>query len=577
MEFRVFGYKITKGDTAKVSKGVEKITTPLPDGSTEYEVARALDTNSYAFDFEIEIKKEAELIDQYRTTAKLPDVDSAIDDIVNEAIVVELENPAVELTFSDECKFSDGIKTKVIDEFIELLNMMEFDINGPQMFRQWYIDGKHYYHKVIDNNNKKEGIKELNWLDPARVKKIRENITEVDIAGNVRIIGYKEFYIFDPNNKRAKKTSGVIPTKKKVLKLEPDSVSYANSGLIDLESGRALSYLHKAVKPANQLSLLEDSMVVYRLSRAPERRIFYIDVGNLPKARAEAYMTSIINKYKNKLAYNTETGTVKASKHHLSMLEDIWLPRKEGGKGTEVSTLEGGQNLGDIEDVVYFQKKLYKALNLPTTRMDSESTFVLGNSGEISRDEIKFTKFIYKLRGRFNGFFLDLLKTQLILKNKITEAEWEKEKSNFEFIYNVDSHFAEIKQGEIMANRLEGLAAVDDYVGRYYSIAWVRRTILHLTEDDIKDIDKEIEEEQAAGESGESPDPAFGGMAVAAVPPGEEELPPGEEEGTAPPAEGTPAPAKKPANGDGEEGTAPAKKAPVKKPAKKKPAGDDEK
>jgi hypothetical protein len=579
MEFRVFGYKITKGDTAKVSKGVEKVTTPLPDGSAEYEVARAMDANSYAFDFEVEIKKEAELIDTYRSSARLPDVDSAIDDIINEAIVVELENPAVELAFGEDCKFSAGIKTKIGEEFTSLLAMMEFDINGPQMFRQWYIDGKHYYHKVIDSNKKSEGIQELNWLDPARIKKVRENITEVDNAGNLRITGYNEFYIFDPNSKRTKKSSGVIPARKNVLRLEPDAVSYANSGLIDLETGRALSYLHKAVKPANQLSLLEDSMVVYRLSRAPERRIFYIDVGNLPKARAEQYMQSIINKYKNKLAYDVQTGTVKANKHHLSMLEDIWLPRKEGGKGTEVSSLEGGTNLGEIEDVVYFQKKLYKSLNLPTTRLDSESSFVLGNSGEISRDEIKFSKFIFKMRGRFNMFFLDLLKTQLILKNKITEAEWEKEKANFEFIYNVDSHFAEIKQGEVMANRLEQLGAVDPYVGRYFSITWVRREILHQTEDDIKSIDKEMEEEKAKADAGETEDPAFGGMEVATQP---EELPPEEVEGGAPPAAepaeaGTPKPAPKPKAGKDADEPATTKKPAKKKPAaKKKPVGKDQ-
>ena len=511
MAFRLFGYTFTKDDTTKQPKGVEKITTPLPDGSAEFDVVSAIDTNSYSFDFEIEISKEAELIRTYRDTAQLSEVDSAINDIVNEAIVVEYENPAIVMTFTDDCGFKEGIQKKILDEFENILSIMDFDINGPQMFRQWLIDGKHYYHKVIDTNKTKEGIQELNWLDPCRIKKVRENIVEVRNGVEV-ITGHKEFFVYDPNPKNRRQTAGTTATKKQVVKLEADSVSYANSGLIDLETGRALSHLHKAIKPANQLSLLEDSMVIARLVRAPERRVFYIDTGNLPKSKAEQYMQSIIQKYKNKLAYDVETGTVKANRHHLSMLEDIWLPRKEGGKGTEVDTLEGQRDLGDIEDILYFRRKLYKALNLPVSRLEAEQTFVLGRAGEVTRDEIKFTKFIHKLRGRFNQFFLDLLKTQLLLKNIITEADWGNEKTNFEFIYNVDSHFAEMKKTEVMEGRLNGLSQVDDYVGRYFSIDWVRKNILYMTDEEIKDIDKEIEDEQAEGESGRSPDPAFGGM-----------------------------------------------------------------
>jgi hypothetical protein len=524
MAFNLFGYRFTKDDTTKSAKGVEKIAQQLPDGAAQFDVVQEAGHHTYSYDFEVEIKKESDLINTYRAIMKIADVDSAVDDIVNEAIVVEHENPVIELTFTDDTKFSENIQTKIIDEYKLLLNMMDFDINGPQMFRQWFIDGKHYYHKVVDKNKLKDGIMELNWLDPCKVKKIRENIVEVDnITGTEKITGYKEFFVYDPNSDSQKKTTGGYASKKTVLKLEPDSVAYTNSGLIDMETGRSLSHLHKAVKPANQLSLMRDSMVVYRLSRAPERRIFYIDVGNLPKARAEEYMKSIINKYKNKLAYNVEDGTVKANKNHLSMLEDIWLPRKEGGKGTEVSTLDGAQNLGDIEDVVYFQKQLYEALNLPPARMDNESVFNIGNSNEISRDEIKFTKFIHKLRGRFNKFFLDLLKTQLLLKNKITEAEWEREKTNFEFVYNVDSHFAEVKKNEVIAMRLESLANVDAYVGRYFSIEWVRKNVLNMTDEEIKEIDKQIAEEQKKGESGESPDTAFGGMDVVAGGMGAEE------------------------------------------------------
>lgn len=550
MAFSIFGYKFTKADTTQQPKGVEKITTPLPDGAAEFDVVGSIGANSYSFDFEIEIGKEAELIAQYRQTAQLSETDSAINDIVNEAIVVEYENPAIELTFTDDTKLSKSIQKKILEEFDEILNIMDFDVNGPQMFRQWFIDGKHYYHKVVDKNKLSEGIQELNWLDPCRIKKIRENIVTVG-KDNIEVItGYNEFFVYDPNPKM-RKTAGTVPSRKEVVKLESDSVSYANSGLIDLETGRALSHLHKAVKPANQLSLLEDSMVIARLVRAPERRIFYIDTGNLPKSKAEQYMTSIISKYKNKLAYDVKTGTVKANKHHLSMLEDIWLPRKEGGKGTEVDTLSGQRDLGDIEDIIYFRRKLYNALNLPVSRMDSEQVFTLGNSGEISRDEIKFTKFIHKLRGRFNQFFLDLLKTQLILKKKITETDWDNEKMNLEFLYNVDSHFAEMKKTEIMEGRLAGLQSVDDYVGRYFSIKWVRKEILHMTDEEIEEIDKDIAEELAKGETEETPDTAFGGMLAQAE---EEEF--AEEEPGGAPAGGSPAP--KPAPKPAE------KKAPVK-------------
>lgn len=560
MAFSIFGYKFTKADTTKQPKGVEKITTPLPDGSAEFDVISSIDANSYAFDWEIEISKEAELIDTYRKTAALSETDSAINDIVNEAIVVEYENPAIELTFTDNCKFSDAIQKKVLEEFEEIMMIMDFDVNGPQMFRQWFIDGKHYYHKVVDTNNLTDGIQELNWLDPCRIKKVRENITEIG-KGNIEVIvGHQDFFVYDPTPKAGRKSAGQVPTKKQVIKLEADAVSYANSGLIDLETGRALSHLHKAIKPANQLSLLEDSMVIARLVRAPERRVFYIDTGNLPKTKAEQYMTSIISKYKNKLAYDVESGTVKANKHHLSMLEDIWLPRKEGGKGTEVDTIDGQRDLGDIEDITYFRRKLYNALNLPVSRMDSEQVFTLGASGEISRDEIKFTKFIHKLRGRFNALFLDLLKTQLLLKKKITEQDWDNEKTNLEFIYNVDSHFAEMKKTEIMENRLNGLQSVDDYVGRYFSINWVRKEILHMTDEEIEEIDEEIEEEQAKAEAGETPDPGFGGMmAIAGQEAGFEE----EEEGAPPGGGEEPAPKAEPKK-------EPEKKEPEDKPKEKK-------
>ena len=373
------------------------------------------------------------------------------------------------------------------EEFNHVINMLNMNWYGHDIFRRWYVDGRLYYHKIIDEKNPKNGLLELRPIDPTKIRKVRELKKDKDPKTGAEIItGATEYFIFQNDS---------LGTKAQGLKIAKDAITYVTSGLLDPSRKRILSHLHKALKPVNQLRMMEDSLVIYRLARAPERRIFYIDVGNLPKGKAEEYLRNIMAKYRNKMVYDAETGDMKDDKKHMSMLEDFWLPRREGGRGTEISTLPGGENLGQIDDIEYFRKKLYKSLNVPSGRLEQENQFSLGRSTEISRDELKFQKFINRLRKKFSALFIDILKTQLILKGILTEEEWESIRSDISIDFLKDNHFSELKDAELVRERLATLREVDEYAGRYYSVEWIRKNILMQTDEEIEDIIAQIEGE----------------------------------------------------------------------------------
>ena len=491
---KFFGLEIKKEEPVG---SLDSIAPPAPDGAVD---VLDVGANSYYFDFDVTLKNDKDLIQTYREIARISDVDDALDDIINECIVVEDQEQIVEIML-DNTKFSDGIKKKIVDEFEYLLGLLNFHDCGDQIFRQWYIDGRHYYHKVIDTKKQKEGIQALHWLDPTKTKKVREldKKTVTSDGKSVEVNHLKsEYFLYDPTLTISNDGISNMPFNASqaynIMKLNLDSVAYTTSGQIDLDSGKVLGYIHKAIKPANQLSLMEDSMVVYRLTRAPERRIFYIDIGNLGASRAEQYVVGLMNKYKNKLVYDVKTGSVEASKAHLSMMEDIWLPRKEGGRGTEVDTLPAGANLGDIDDILYFKRRLTKAMRIPVSRTDSEQSLSsIGVSGEVNRDELKFTKYVDKVRRRFNTFFYDLLKTQLVLKGVMSADEWDNAKSRIGFLYNRDSYIAELQKSEMWRQRFDLLTTAIEFTGEnnYLSQEWNRDNILKLSEADRIKIKKD--------------------------------------------------------------------------------------
>jgi len=434
------------------------------------------------------VKTEKDLILKYRDIAQQPECDAAVEDIVNESIVSDEDSAPVSLIL-DDLDQPDKIKKMITDEFETVVELLNFNWNGHDIFRKWYVDGRIYYHKIIDQQNPKRGILELRNIDPTRIRKVRETKEERDPKTGVKLIkGVNEYYVFQ-NDVMSKSQQG--------LKIAKDSITYVTSGVTDASRKKGLSYLHKAIKPVNQLRMMEDSLVIYRLARAPERRIFYIDVGNLPKGKAEEYMKNIMSKYRNKMVYDANTGEMKDDRKHMSMLEDFWLPRREGGRGTEITSLPGGENLGQIDDIVYFQKKLYKSLNVPVSRLEEQQQFSLGRSTEITRDELKFQKFIDRLRKKFSMLFIDILKTQLILKGIITEEEWLEMKQDIAVDFLQDTHFAELKEAELMASRLGILQDVDQFVGKYFSREWVRKNILQQDDEEIKEIDKQMQEEEA--------------------------------------------------------------------------------
>ena len=507
---KLFGFSIE--DTEPLSPGA---VSPVPpnneDGSDHYMSSGFF--GSYV-DIEGVYRTEFDLIKRYREMSLHPEADSAIEDIVNEAIVSDSNDSPVEIELSN-LNASDGIKTKIRKEFKYILDLLDFDKKAHEIYRNWYIDGRIYYHKIIDLKNPQEGIQELRYIDAMKMRYVRQQkkkkndgSTVVRLQSN-NPMDYdfpeiEEYFIYNP--KSSYPTGNPMQTgASQGIKIARDAITYCTSGLVDRNKGSTLSYLHKAIKSLNQLRMIEDSLVIYRLSRAPERRIFYIDVGNLPKQKAEQYLRDVMMRYRNKLVYDANTGEIRDDKKYMAMLEDFWLPRREGGRGTEISTLPGGQNLGEITDIEYFKKKLYRSLNVPPSRMDGEGGFNLGRSSEILRDELKFTKFVARLRKRFSNMFNDMLKTQLILKNIITPEDWDSMSEHIQYDFLYDNHFSELKEAELLNERLTLAQTAEPYIGKYYSQDYVRRKILRQTDVEILEQDALIKKEI---KDGVIPDPA---------------------------------------------------------------------
>ena len=434
------------------------------------------------------------MVVKYRMMAMHPEVDSAIEDIIQEAIVTDQNDSPVQINL-ENLEVSESVKGMIRTEFEYIKNLIGFDTKAHEMFRRWYIDGRMYYHKVIDLKKPQEGILELRYVDPQKIKKVRQINKIPKTADQFQQLDFgkvDEYFIYNPKGlKNTSANSGI--------KIAKDAITYVTSGILDTNKNIVLSYLHKAIKVLNQLQMIEDSLVIYRISRAPERRIFYIDVGNLPKIKAEQYLREVMGRYRNKLVYDANTGEIRDDRKYMSMLEDFWLPRREGGRGTEITTLPGGQNLGELSDIQYFQTKLYKALNVPAGRLDSQQSFNIGRSSEIMRDELKFTKFVGKLRKKFSEMFQDILKTQLILKGVITPEDWEDMKEHIQYDYLYDNHFTELKNIEMLNEKLGVIAALEPYMGRYFSTEYVRGEILGQTETQMKELDAQMADDIAQG------------------------------------------------------------------------------
>ncbi len=511
---RLFGFSIEDKDLQSPST-VSPVPQNNEDGVDHYLTSGFF--GSYV-DIEGVYRTEFDMIKRYREMALHPEVDSAIEDIVNEAIVSDTNDSPVKIELSN-LNASDGIKERIREEFKYILELLDFDKKSHEIYRNWYIDGRLYYHKVIDIKNPQEGIQELRYIDAMKMRYVRQQKKKKNDGSNYvksninNPMDYdfpeiEEYFIFNPKASYPVGAMGGQPTSSPSqnggIKIAKDSITYCTSGLVDRNKGTVLSYLHKAIKSLNQLRMIEDSLVIYRLSRAPERRIFYIDVGNLPKVKAEQYLRDVMMRYRNKLVYDASTGEIRDDKKFMSMLEDFWLPRREGGRGTEITTLPGGQNLGEITDIKYFQEKLYRSLNVPPTRIGGEGGFNLGRSSEILRDELKFTKFVGRLRKRFSNMFNDMLKTQLILKNIITPEDWKVMREHIQYDFLYDNHFSELKEAELMTERLNMAATAEPYIGKYYSQNYVRSKILRQTDEEIIEQDILIKKEI---ESGRIPDP----------------------------------------------------------------------
>ena len=476
---QIFGIEIKRKQTAEV----QSVVSPsADDGSTIVSSVNAGAYYGQVLDIEGTIKNENDLIRRYREISRYSDCDSAVEDIVNEVLVSEDDKKPVQIIL-DDLKLSEPIKKKIREEFNTVLKKLQFSDRGHDIFRTWYVDGRLYYHIMIDENNVGQGIVELRAIDPRKIRKIKNLIKEKTKSGAEVVKGVEEYYLFNDKGIAEQATQGI--------KLSVDSVIYVPSGLVDSNTGMMLSHLHKAIKPVNQLKMIEDAVVIYRISRAPERRIFYVDVGNLPKLKAEQYVNDIMNRFRNKVVYDATTGEVRDDRKHMSMLEDFWMPRREGGKGTEITTLPGGANLGQIEDIQYFQNKLYQSLNVPLSRLKSDQGFNLGRSSEITRDEVKFSKFVSRLRRKFTVLFVDALRIQLIAKGIINPEDWEDMKDNIRFDFLRDNYFAELKESEILQGRLATLQSIDQFVGKYYSIEWVKKNVLKMSDDDIEEIEKQ--------------------------------------------------------------------------------------
>lgn len=490
MAINLFGFTIGREDKQPALKRQSFITPVAEDGASTVSAGGYYGTY---VDIDASARNESELISRYREISNYPDCDTAIEEIVTEAIAaIDSEEP---VTINlDDLELSTSIKKSIRDNFEEILSLLDFKDKAHDIFRRWYVDGRLYYQKVIDQSKPRSGIQELRYIDPRKIRKVRE-VKKDKLNNGVEVVNtIDEFFIY--NEKGLNYTPGIAPQQANTgIKITTDTITYVPSGLLDLDRNIVLGYLHKAIKPVNQLKMMADSLVIYRLSRAPERRIFYIDVGNLPKIKAEQYMKDIMARYRNKIVYDSATGEIKDDRKFMTMLEDFWLPRREGGRGTEITTLPGGENLGQIQDIEFFQNKVYQALNVPVSRFQQQSGFNFGRAAEISRDEMKFAKFVSRIRRKFNMLFDDLLSTQLILKNIIKPEEWDaiKEKINYE--YAQDQYYQEIKDAENLRNRLDVLNQMSPYVGIYFSKNYVRKHILRLTDDEIDKIEQENEED----------------------------------------------------------------------------------
>ncbi|BCU96803.1 MAG: hypothetical protein CM15mV13_2580 [uncultured marine virus] len=496
---QLFGYSLERAKKGQ-NNGPSFVRKESDDAATPVAGGGYFGT---AIDLDGSYKDESDLIRRYREMSIHPECDRAVDDVVNEAIAGERDDSPVDVDLAN-LDVSAGIRKKIRDEFHNVLRLLDFDKKAYDIFRRWYIDGKLYYHKVIDIKNPRRGITELRYIDPRKIRKVIEFEAKKDrqfvdprTMESLTAPRSAEYYVYNQKGLRGLETTGI--------KIASDAIAFCHSGLKDMNKNVIMSHLHKAIKALNQLRMIEDSLVIYRLSRAPERRIFYIDVGNLPKQKAEQYLREVMSRYRNKLVYNADTGEIRDDRKFMSMLEDFWLPRREGGRGTEITTLPGGQNLGELEDVKYFQKKLYRALNVPESRLESDSTFNLGRAAEITRDEVKFQKFVTRLRKKFSELFHDLLKTQLVLKGIISIEEWDDMSEHIQYDFIADNYFSELKDQEILNERMNLVTTMDPFAGRYFSLEYIRRQILRQTDAEMNDIDKQMEEEIA---SGKLPDPA---------------------------------------------------------------------
>jgi hypothetical protein len=507
MAVKLFGFTLGKKDIVQV-QAPEQPSFALPTETMDDGAVTITQNAHYGtyVDLEGSVRNEIELVTRYREMANHPELEMAIDDIVNEAITHDVSGKTVDIVL-DNLKQPETIKKKITEEFQNILKMLNFGNLSDDLFKRWYIDGRIYYHVVVDEAKPREGIQELRYIDPRKIRKVREIKKDRDPKTGAQIVAsIAEYYVY---NDKGTTTQSYTSSVNAGLRIAPESIINVNSGLMDAKNTFVISYIHKAIKPLNQLRMIEDAVVIYRLSRAPERRIFYIDVGNLPKGKAEQYLKDIMAKYRNKMVYDASTGELRDDRKHMSMLEDFWLPRREGGKGTEITTLPAGQNLGELEDVKYFRQKLLNSLNVPISRLEPQQGGMIGvgRTTEVTRDEVKFTKFIVRLRNKFSQIFDHALRVQLVLKGICTLEEWDDFKEDIYYNYMKDNNFTEMRDAEILRERLSVLQTVDPYIGRYYSMEWVQKNVLQMDKETIAEMKKQIAKEDTAGTGGPTTPP----------------------------------------------------------------------
>jgi len=502
MAIKLFGFTLGNKDIVQTQKPEQPSftlpTTAMDDGAV------TITQNAYYgtyVDLEGAVRNELELITRYREMANHPELEMAIDDIVNEAITHDVSGRTVDIVL-DKLKQPESIKKKILEEFNNILKLLNFNNLADDLFKRWYIDGRIYYHVVVDESLPKQGIQELRYIDPRKIRKVREIKKDRDPKTGTQIIkSIAEYYVYNDRGTSTQQYSAQVSSG---IRIAPESILNVSSGLMDAKNAFVISFLHKAIKPLNQLRMIEDAIVIYRVSRAPERRVFYIDVGNLPKGKAEQYLRDVMIKYRNKVVYDAQTGEIRDDRKHMSMLEDFWLPRREGGKGTEITTLPAGQNLGEMEDVKYFRQKLLQSLNVPISRLEPQQGGMIGvgRTTEVTRDEVKFTKFIIRLRNKFSQIFDHALRTQLVLKGICSSDEWDDFRESIYYDYKKDNNFTEMRDAELLRERVNLLQTVDPYIGRYYSAAWVRKNILQMSDEVIGEMDKQIAQEEKNGTGG---------------------------------------------------------------------------